>query len=193
MAIFLFSFCCRLQKQIRCSAWLDFLSLYHGQAVSLLSVEHMNNAMLYAVRAIPTALALRCRIQPCTLQTQIYAPNHLKPHMAHSRPYSAPLHIYILDTRPQKSHKHTRSCILASVPHDKSTTKKTLLPKAKVSFRKSILWALQNEKVENRCKSVFRGVLKAPKPLCHQGFVNRAASLWGTAAHRGWRRNRSAA
>lgn len=43
-------------QRIGCSKKVAEQDLYHVQAVSLLSVEQMNNGMLYAVWAIPTAL-----------------------------------------------------------------------------------------------------------------------------------------
>lgn len=56
MAIFLFPALLPITETNPLFRLVGLLPLYHVQAVSLLSVEQMNNGMLYAVWAIPTAL-----------------------------------------------------------------------------------------------------------------------------------------
>ncbi len=56
MAIFLFPALLPITETNPLFRLVGLLPLYHVQAVSLLSVEQMNNSMLYAVWAIPTAL-----------------------------------------------------------------------------------------------------------------------------------------
>ena len=56
MAIFLFPVLLPITEANPLFRLIGLLPLYHVQAVSLLSVEQMNNGMLYAVWAIPTAL-----------------------------------------------------------------------------------------------------------------------------------------
>ena len=55
MAIFLFPVLLPITEANPLFRLVGLLPLYHVQAVSLLSVEQMNNGMLYAVWAIPTA------------------------------------------------------------------------------------------------------------------------------------------
>ena len=56
MTIFLFPVLLPITEANPLFRLIGLLPLYHVQAVSLLSVEQMNNGMLYAVWAIPTAL-----------------------------------------------------------------------------------------------------------------------------------------
>ena len=56
MATFLFPVLLPITEANPLFRLIGLLPLYHVQAVSLLSVEQMNNGMLYAVWAIPTAL-----------------------------------------------------------------------------------------------------------------------------------------